>query len=80
MPKCEAAHLTHCRADARCDDVVVRMFLLHHQPHRLDIVTGEAPVPLCVEVSEPELLLHTQLYSRDRVGHLAGYELNATQR
>ena len=39
---------------ARGDDVVVRLVLLEHEPHRLDVVAGEAPVALRVEVAERE--------------------------
>ena len=39
------------------DDVVVGLLLLEHQPHRLDVVAGEAPVALGVEVAEHQLLL-----------------------
>ena len=39
------------------DDVVVRLVLLHHQPHRLDIVARVSPVALRIEIAEHELLL-----------------------
>src|ERR1700694_351811 len=49
----ELAHRAHvaCR-----DHVIVRLVLLEHQPHSLDVVTGVAPVAFGVEVSEPELV------------------------
>ena len=34
------------------DDVVVRLVLLQHQPHRAHVVAGEAPVALRVEIAE----------------------------
>ena len=34
------------------DDVVVGLVLLQHPPHRLDVVAGEAPVALGVEVAQ----------------------------
>ena len=37
-------------------DVVVGLVLLEHQPHRLDVVAGEAPVALGVEVAERQLV------------------------
>ena len=36
-------------------DVVVRRVLLQHPPHRLDVVLGEAPVALGVQVAEVKL-------------------------
>src|SRR5581483_5184413 len=41
--------------DAARDDVVVRLLLLQHQPHRADVVAGVAPVAARLEVAEPEL-------------------------
>ena len=37
------------------DHVVVGLVLLQHQPHRADVVAGEAPVALRVEVAEAQL-------------------------
>ena len=39
-------------AHAGGDDVVVRLVLLEHQPHRAHVVAGEAPVALRVEIAE----------------------------
>ena len=39
------------------DHVVVRIFLLEHQPHRLDVLLGVPPVALRVEVAQEEVLL-----------------------
>ena len=36
------------------DHIVVRLLLLEHQPHGLDIVFGVTPVTLGIEVAEPE--------------------------
>ena len=43
------------------DDVIVGLVLLQHQPHRLDVVAGEAPVALGVEVAEEQLVLQAAL-------------------
>ncbi len=59
---------------ARRDHVVVGLVLLEHEPHRLDVVAGVAPVALRVEVAEVELLLHAQLDAPDGAGDLAGDE------
>ena len=40
---------------ARRDDEIVGLVLLQHEPHRPDVVPGEAPVPLGVEIAEPHL-------------------------
>src|SRR5262245_2278982 len=39
-----------------CHDVVPRRVLLEHEPHRLDEVAGEAPVPPRLEVAETQFL------------------------
>ena len=41
-------------ANAGGDDVVLGAILLQHQPHRADVVAGEAPVAAGVEVAEAE--------------------------
>ncbi len=62
------------------DDVIVRRVLLQHQPHRLDIVARVAPVALGVDVAEPQLAGEAKLDAGDAIGHLAGNELDASQR
>src|SRR5918996_1760094 len=57
------------------DHEVVRLVLLEHQPHGLDIVLGIAPVALGVEVAEGKLPLQTELDRCCSVGDLAGDEL-----
>ena len=46
------------------DHVVVGLVLLKHEPHRLNVVAGEPPIPLGVEVAEIEFLLESELDSR----------------
>ncbi len=53
----DLAHVPHRRGPAGRDHVVVRAILLQHQPHRLHVVPGVAPVALGVDVAEPQLLL-----------------------
>ncbi len=53
---------------------VVGLVLLEHQPHRLDVVAGEAPVALGVEVAEVELLVEPVLDARGGARDLAGHE------
>ena len=43
------------------DHVIVRLRLLQHQPHRLDVVAGIAPVALRVEIAQPQRRLQTGL-------------------
>src|SRR5205085_3846152 len=52
---------SHTVRFARRDDEVVGGIDLHHEPHRLDVVTGEAPVTFRLEVAEEELVLQTEL-------------------
>ena len=62
------------------DHVVAGLRLLHHQPHRLDVVAGEAPVALGVEVAHRDVLLETELDPGDGHAHLAGHELGSAAR
>ena len=70
----ELAHLVRL---AGGDDVVVGLVLLQHQPHRLDVVAGVAPVALGLEVAEHEVFLQPELDASDGVGDLAADELDA---
>ena len=60
---------------ARGDNVVVRFVLLQHQPHRLHVIAGVAPVTLRVEIAEPQLVGKPQLDPGDSVADLARDEL-----
>ena len=55
-------------------NVVVGVFLLKHQPHRLDVIARETPVTLCVEVAEVELFLQAELNACSCFGDLARNE------
>ena len=65
---------------ARGHHVVVALVLLQHQVHRLDVVAGEAPVALSVEVAHGQLGGQAQLDASHRVGDLASDELKAAAR
>ena len=69
--------VAHGVGDAGADHVVARLGLLQHPPHRVDVVAGEAPVAVGVEVAEPELAGQAELDAGHAVGHLAGDELDA---
>jgi hypothetical protein len=62
---------------ARGHDVVVRLGLLEHQPHRLDVLGREAPVAAGVEVAEVELGLGAGEDRRDPAGDLPRHERGA---
>ena len=53
-------HLTDAVGDAGGDHVVIGGFLLQHQPHGLDIVAGEAPIPPRLKVTQGELALQAE--------------------
>ena len=61
MAERDLAELAHRVGLAGRDDVVVGLVLLQHQPHGLDVVAGEAPVALGVEVAEPQLVGQAEL-------------------
>ena len=58
----------HRVALAGGDDEVVGLLLLHHQPHRLDVVAGEAPIAAPVQVAEAQLVLQAELDPRRACG------------
>ena len=43
---------THGMGLTGADHIIVRMVLLKHQPHRLHIIAGKAPVTLGFKVAE----------------------------
>src|SRR5918999_704890 len=63
---------------ARGDHEVVRLVVLEHEPHGLDVVLGVAPIALGIEVAEGELLLKPELDGSRAVGDLAGDKLEPT--
>src|SRR5712691_2596285 len=80
VPERQLDELLHRVGLARGDHVIVRVLLLEHEPHGLDVVAGVAPVAPGLEVAEPQLRLETALDARHPVGHLAGDELEAAPR
>src|ERR1700722_14365855 len=73
------AEFTNRCCSSRCHNVVVRDFLLQHQPHSLHIITRVAPVALGVEVAKNDLILQTELDARDTMSNFPGDEFNAPQ-
>jgi hypothetical protein len=47
--------------NASRDDIVLRLVLLKHEPHRLDLVAGEAAIAAGIEVAEQERLQQSEL-------------------
>ena len=73
-PEGQLAELPHRVALAGRDDVVARLGLLQHAPHRLDVVLRVAPVAPRVEVAEVEPLLQAVPDAPDRARDLARHE------
>src|SRR3989338_4421937 len=48
-----------------CDDIIIRFVLLKHQPNRLDVFRGIAPVAFSVQIAEVEFLIKTGFYPCD---------------
>ena len=80
MREGDLAELAHRVRRVGGDDVVAGLVLLEHQPHRLDVVAGEAPVALGVEVAEGQLRLVPELDLGDPVGDLPRHELEPAAR
>jgi hypothetical protein len=49
--------VTNRMALSGCDDVVIGFFLLKHEPHRLNVITSETPVPGYIHVAYGQNLL-----------------------
>src|SRR3989338_2444239 len=43
-------------------DIVIRLFLLKHEPHSLNIILCVAPVPFCVKIAKIYPFAYSQLY------------------
>ena len=56
------------------DDEILRFVLLEHQPHGFDIIAGEAPVALGVEIAEVEFLLQAFFDAGGCAGDFSGDE------
>src|ERR1035437_700528 len=74
------AELLHGPFLTGADDVVVGLVLLQHAPHRVDVVAGEAPVAVRMQVAEPQFARAAELDARDSVGDFARHELEAAAR
>jgi hypothetical protein len=57
MLKCNLKQVSDRMALAGGDDIVVGFLLLKHEPHRLNVVTSEAPVPGHIHVAHRQNLL-----------------------
>ena len=66
--------------DSRGDDVIVGRVLLQHQPHRVHVVAGKAPVAAGVAIAEFQRIADPELDAGHAVGDLAGDELDAAPR
>ena len=65
---------------ARRDDVVARLVVLEHQPHRAHVVARIAPVAAGGEVPEDELAFQAERDRRRRAGDLPGEEVDGPER
>ena len=60
------------------NDVIVGGLRLPHHPHGFDVVAGETPIALGVEIPQEQILLDTQLDAGCRFRDLARHEHLAT--
>ena len=60
------------------DNEVSGLILLQHSPHRVDIITGKAPVALRVEIAKTDFSIEAELDPGDAVGDLASDEFEAS--
>ncbi len=56
MPKGGFQELFHRVRLAGRDHIIVRLVLLQHQPHGLDVITGKAPVTARIEIPQPQFI------------------------
>lgn len=69
--KSQVQELAHRMRFAGGDHEVLRLLLLQHQPHRLHVVDGVAPVAPGVQIAEKKLVLQAQLDPRSGSTNLA---------
>src|ERR1700733_10705146 len=80
MGKCDFQQTPYAMRLAGGDYIIVGLFLLQHEPHRTNIISGETPVPFGIKVSHLELVLKSQLDPGHIVCHAATHELNTAAR
>jgi hypothetical protein len=59
---------------AGADDVIVRVILLQHEPHRFHVLRGIAPIAFSREVAKVELLILPGENPGETTGDLPRYE------
>src|SRR5262249_26510868 len=64
--------LLHTVSLSCSNDVIVRFFLLQHQPHGSNIIAGKAPISFCPKVAEAHFCSQSQLDLSDPMGNLTG--------
>src|ERR1700722_12323775 len=74
----DLAQLSHRPGLSRPDDIVVRLILLKHAPHRVDVVPGKPPIPPRIEGAQSQLFCHPEFDTGDAVGDLARHELESS--
>ena len=80
MGESERNHIAHAvRATGR-HDVVAGYFLLEHAPLHLDVIACKTPVPLGIDVADPQALVKAVGDTSGGHGHLAGNEFQASAR
>src|SRR5262249_17733049 len=72
--------LTHRVLFAGGDHIIVRIRLLQHQPHCTDIISGEAPIPLGIKISDRKILRQPELNLSNTKRYLANHELKSAPR
>ena len=60
--------------------IVVRLGLLQHQDHCVNVILGVAPIALRFQVAESQLIGETELYLGNRMTDLARYEFESASR
>ena len=61
-------------------NIVVRFVLLEHEPHRMDVVAREAPVPGHIHIAHGKNVLTSQRNPRYRARDLSRNELKSSTR
>src|SRR5271163_2436367 len=70
----KAYEFFHRVAFTRGHNIIVRVFLLQHPPHGVNVFSSVPPIPLSLQVAEIELRLCTPENLRDSRCYLACYE------
>src|SRR5262245_41512573 len=59
---------------SRSQNIIVRLWLLHYPPHTFDEIARVSPIAACIQISQKELFLQTQMDRSNGAGDFSCYK------